>query len=136
MYVYYWDTLKDWRLLFVTYIIIKNLQWKHKSDLFYCLTNQKILVAMDAKNTRTTSTNFRSRRGRRPAMVKQLSKIKGPEEWAKIVYNENGQPIGDTRHDLASYSGLLVKSFVPINCKDWHKVPKTIKKKLWNALHV
>ncbi|KAJ6842819.1 uncharacterized protein M6B38_256520 [Iris pallida] len=74
------------------------------------------------------------RKGRGAAQSKKLSKIKDNESKIRIIYNDVGQPIGDGKIQLASYSGILVKSLVKITYPSWHKVPESIKKNLWSAI--
>lgn len=39
----------------------------------------------------------------------------------KFRYNARGDPVGDTRHTLQSYIGMLGRTMVPINFLSWPK---------------
>lgn len=79
---------------------------------------------------------YYNEKGRGPAKLMHLIKMKDNEERIKVVYNDRGKPIGDGKKDLASYAGMLAKSRIPITYKDWHEVPNTMKKNLWNDIQV
>lgn len=75
-----------------------------------------------------------SKKSQGPAKSKKLRKIKDNEGRIRIIYNDVGQPIGDGKKDLATYSGIMVKSLVKVTYPTWHKVPEAIKNNLWSAV--
>lgn len=54
----------------------------------------------------------------------------------KVRYNRIGIPIGDTRHTLQSYVGMLARTMVPIDVSSWPKVDPVLKAKLWSDIQV
>ena len=91
---------------------------------------------MESENDKDSEEISFDKKGRGPALLKDVMKINNKEERLKIIYNCQGQPIGEHKKKLASYMGILVKSFVPISYTTWHKVPDTLKNNLWAAVQV
>jgi hypothetical protein len=91
---------------------------------------------MDSSNAGASQEASDGKKSRGPAKSKKLSKIKDNEGRIKVNYNNEGQPIGDGKKYLASYSGILVKSLVKVTYSSWHEVPEAIKSNLWSAVQV
>lgn len=54
----------------------------------------------------------------------------------KVRCNGIGIPVGDTRHTLQSYIGMLARTMVPIDIPSWPKVATELKQKIWNDIEV
>ena len=85
----------------------------------------------------TQSTKTRTSGGTRSvcAMHKVVIK-KARGENFKVRFNQVGLPVGDGRHKLQSYLGMLARTMVPIDIPSWPKVDPELKEKLWNDLQV
>ncbi|KAF9590311.1 hypothetical protein IFM89_033729 [Coptis chinensis] len=69
-----------------------------------------------------TQRTGEKRKGRGAVVCSRLTKMK-ENEHVDVVFNQNGQRIGEGGKDLASYSGLLPASRVSIATYDnWHDV--------------
>ncbi|KAF5187550.1 hypothetical protein FRX31_022863 [Thalictrum thalictroides] len=55
-------------------------------------------------------------------------------EVRNIVFNTNGQPIGDDSILLASWTSMLARSKVRIIYKNWKVVPDGVKDSMWTCL--
>lgn len=69
------------------------------------------------------------------AMHKVLMK-KAQGKKFKVRYNDIGIPVGETRHTLQSYIGMLARTMVPIDIPKWPEVPSEVKQKIWNDIEV
>lgn len=69
------------------------------------------------------------------AMHKVLMK-KAQGKKFKVRYNNVGIPVGETRHTLQSYIGMLARTTVPINISKWPSVPREFKEKIWDDIEV
>lgn len=71
-------------------------------------------------------------------------KVRGPTrllhldgaEREVLEYNNKGQAIGKASVKMSSYLGVLSRSLVPIAYKNWTKVPKELKDKIWSYVKV
>lgn len=61
-------------------------------------------------------------------------KVQGKK--SKVICNEHGVPIGQTRHTLQSYVGMLARSMIPIDIPNWPSVDPELKEKLWLDIQV
>ncbi|KAL8092030.1 hypothetical protein AgCh_034347 [Apium graveolens] len=52
----------------------------------------------------------------------------------KIRYNKLGIPMGDERHKLQSYLGMLARIMVPIDIPSWTEVDLNLKAKIWDDI--
>ncbi|KAF5185056.1 hypothetical protein FRX31_025357, partial [Thalictrum thalictroides] len=68
-------------------------------------------------------------------MCPKVTKLRDGEPRIIVSYNSRGQPIGNTKNDLASYEGLVARK-VRITYENWKAVPKDVKKSCWKALKV
>ena len=87
--------------------------------------------------TSTETAKLRTSGGKRSicAMHKVVVK-KAQGKKIKIRYNERGDPVGETRHTLQSYIGMLGRTMVPIDIPSWPKVDEEMKERLWNDVQV
>ena len=69
------------------------------------------------------------------AMQKVILK-KAQGKKFKVRCNGIGIPVGDTRHTLQSYIGMLARTMVPIDIPSWPKVATELKQKIWNDIEV
>nr|XP_017237833.1 PREDICTED: uncharacterized protein LOC108210888 [Daucus carota subsp. sativus] len=92
-------------------------------------------TAPQPTETSTQSTKTRTSGGTRSvcAMHKVVIK-KARGENFKVRFNQVGLPVGDGRHKLQSYLGMLARTTVPIDIPSWPKVDPKLKEKLWNDL--
>lgn len=97
------------------------------------------LDAVEASQaTVTTSESTKTRYGAArgvSAMYKVVVK-KAHGKKAKVRCNAHGVPIGNTRHILQSYTGMLARTMIPIDYPNWSRVPAELKEKLWLDLKV
>ncbi|KAK1383971.1 hypothetical protein POM88_021706 [Heracleum sosnowskyi] len=86
--------------------------------------------------TATTSNSTKKRYGASrgvSAMYKVVvKKVQGKK--TKVRCNELGVPVGQNRHPLQSYTGMLARTIIPIDCPSWRNVDVQLKEKLW--LHI
>ncbi|XP_063940205.1 uncharacterized protein LOC135152587 [Daucus carota subsp. sativus] len=61
-----------------------------------------------------------------------MKKAKG--EKLNLRFNQVAVPVGDERHKLQSYIGMLARTMVPIDIPSWPKVDPELKEKIWNDL--
>ncbi|KAF9596807.1 hypothetical protein IFM89_013593 [Coptis chinensis] len=81
-----------------------------------------------------TQRTGEKRKGRGAVVCSRLTKMK-ENERVDVVFNQNGQRIGEGGKDLASYSGLLAASRVSIATYDnWHDVKGEARDKLWKFI--
>lgn len=86
-----------------------------------------------------TSTDSRKRMSGSARGVCAMHKVvtkKAQGKKFKIRYNRIGVPIGDTRHTLQSYIGMLARTMVPIDIPSWPKVNHELKAKIWRDIQV
>ncbi|KAF9598205.1 hypothetical protein IFM89_025844 [Coptis chinensis] len=73
-------------------------------------------------------------KGRGVVVCSRLTKMK-ENEHVDVVFNQNGQRIGEGGKDLASYSGLHAASRVSIATYDnWHDVKGEARDRLWKFI--
>ncbi|KAF5185060.1 hypothetical protein FRX31_025353 [Thalictrum thalictroides] len=77
----------------------------------------------------------KEKKGRSATMCPKVTKLRDGEPRIIVSYNSRGQPIGNTKNDLASYEGLVARK-VRITYENWKAVPKDVKKSCWKALKV
>ncbi|KAF9626294.1 hypothetical protein IFM89_032143 [Coptis chinensis] len=81
-----------------------------------------------------TQRTGEKRKGRGAVVCSRLTKMK-ENERVDVVFNQNGQRIGEGGKDLTSYSGLLAASRVSIATYDnWHDVKGEARDKLWKFI--
>ncbi|KAF9615526.1 hypothetical protein IFM89_024153 [Coptis chinensis] len=81
-----------------------------------------------------TQRTGEKRKGRGAVVCSRLTKMK-ENERVDVVFNQNGQCIGEGGKDLASYSGLLAASRVSIATYDnWHDVKGEARDRLWKFI--
>ncbi|KAF9620176.1 hypothetical protein IFM89_010911 [Coptis chinensis] len=81
-----------------------------------------------------TQRTGEKRKGRGAVVCSRLTKMK-ENEHVDVVFNQNGQRIGEGGKDLASYSGLLAASRVSIATYDnWHDVKGEARDRLWKFI--
>ncbi|CAL5328109.1 unnamed protein product [Camellia sinensis] len=83
------------------------------------------------EDARLSPTKSKKRKGRGSITLPGIIKDESFGVQKIIHYNELGQPIGDVQY--LSYRGVLARAMVPIVYKDWHKIPKELKEKLWSC---
>ncbi|XP_012846311.1 PREDICTED: uncharacterized protein LOC105966291 [Erythranthe guttata] len=73
--------------------------------------------------------NVRQKRARGPTYMTRVWARKGRKE---VQFNEYGQAIGLNKSEYVEFVGTLVRNgkLLPIDIKDWHRVPKPTKSKL------
>ncbi|KAL5728886.1 hypothetical protein ACHQM5_001914 [Ranunculus cassubicifolius] len=55
-------------------------------------------------------------------------------EKIHVEFNERGQSVGDNSSEYSSSLGLISRKVPPITVSTWHKVPKTLKEKMWTIV--
>ncbi|KAF9594771.1 hypothetical protein IFM89_034754 [Coptis chinensis] len=81
-----------------------------------------------------TQRTGEKRKGRGAVVCSRLTKMK-ENERVDVIFNQNGQRIGEGGKDLASYSGLLAASRVSIAIYDnWHDVKGGARDRLWKFI--
>lgn len=68
-------------------------------------------------------------------MYKVLAK-KARGKKIKVRCNMYGEPIGQTRHLLESYVGMLGRNMIPIDFSSWPNVDRQLKDNLWRDVQV
>ncbi|XP_028096032.1 uncharacterized protein LOC114295933 [Camellia sinensis] len=84
------------------------------------------------EDARLSPIKSKKRKGRGSTTLPGIIKAESSGVQKIIHYNEFGQPIGEVQYP--SYLGVLARTMVPIVYKDWHKVPKELKEKLWSCV--
>ncbi|KAF9589147.1 hypothetical protein IFM89_019463 [Coptis chinensis] len=83
-----------------------------------------------------TQRTGEKRKGRGAVVCSRLTKMK-ENERVDVVFNQNGQRIGEGGKDLASYSVCLVASRVSIaTYGNWHDVKGEARDRLWKFIKV
>ncbi|KAF9596349.1 hypothetical protein IFM89_009027 [Coptis chinensis] len=83
-----------------------------------------------------TQRTGEKRKGRGAVICSRLTKMK-ENERVDVVFNQNGQRIGEGGKDLASYSGLLAAFRVSIaTYGNWHDVKGEARDRLWKFIKV
>nr|XP_011466933.1 PREDICTED: nucleolin-like isoform X1 [Fragaria vesca subsp. vesca] len=54
----------------------------------------------------------------------------------RVKYNDDGEPVGRAANEMQSYIGVLVRTKVPINVKDWRLVALSVKDNIWGSVEV
>lgn len=86
-----------------------------------------------------TSTESAKRRYGGARGVSSMYKVvvkKAHGKKSKVRCNALGVPIGQTRHALQSYIGMLSRTMIPIDCTNWPSVDAELKEKLWLDIQV
>ncbi|KAL6228226.1 hypothetical protein ACLB2K_002180 [Fragaria x ananassa] len=52
----------------------------------------------------------------------------------RVKYNDDGEPVGRAANEMQSYIGVLVRTKVPINVKDWRLVALSVKDNIWGSV--
>lgn len=94
----------------------------------------------DVQQTIATSTESNKKKNNGAvrgvcAMHKVVMK-KAQGKKLKVSCNRLGVPVGDTRHTLQSYVGMLARTMVPIDILSWPKVDSDLKEKIWSDIQV
>ncbi|KAL5547333.1 hypothetical protein UlMin_007020, partial [Ulmus minor] len=89
----------------------------------------------------TTDTNVgaseNKRRGVRGATyMPRVLKKRLLGERVKVVFNSRGQAVGENGIELQSYIGVLTRQTIPLTFREWRKVPKELKEKIWEEIHI
>ncbi|GMP35734.1 hypothetical protein CsSME_00008073 [Camellia sinensis var. sinensis] len=84
------------------------------------------------EDARLSPTKSKKGKGRSSTTLPGIIKDESYGVQKIIHYNELGQPIGDVQYP--SCRGVLARTMVPIVYKDWHKIPKELKEKLWSCV--
>lgn len=93
----------------------------------------------DGPQATVTSTQSTKRSSGAPRSVCAMHKVvmkKAQGKKFKVRYNEIGVPVGDTRHTLQSYIGMIARTMVPIDIPSWPHVDPELKQKLWIDVQV
>ena len=101
-------------------------------------TEPKSAEVPEGTITSTETGKLRTFGGKRSicAMHKVVVK-KAQGKKIKVRYNERGDPVGETRHTLQSYIGMLGRTMVPTEyILSWPKVDAEMKERLWNDVQV
>lgn len=87
----------------------------------------------DTKATVTTSETTKKRYGsaRGVSAMHKVVVRKAQGKKAKVSCNAHGVPVGNARHSLQSYTGMLARTMIPIDYPNWSKVPDELKEKIW-----
>lgn len=94
-------------------------------------------TAPQPTETSTQSTKIRTSGAARSVCTMHkvvMKKVRG--EKLKVRFNRARVAVGDSRHKLQSYLGMLERTMVPIDIPSWPKVDPELKEKLWNDLEV
>ncbi|KAH0987782.1 hypothetical protein GBA52_014959 [Prunus armeniaca] len=59
----------------------------------------------------------------------QIKKRKG--KMIKVLFNSKGEASGQVGKQLASYTGVVARTFIPITINAWSDVDDQLKEKVW-----
>lgn len=91
-------------------------------------------TAATVTSTESAKKRYGSARGV-SAMYKVVVK-KAQGKKTKVTCNSLGVPIGENRHVLQSYTGMLARTMIPINHPNWPSIDAELKDKLWLDIQV
>lgn len=74
--------------------------------------------------------------GRGPTTMHRLARLRNNGERLTIVYNNQGQAVGDNANQMQSYIGVCVRQQIPITYENWKDVPKEMKDKIFDCIEV
>lgn len=87
--------------------------------------------ATEATVTTSESTKKRYGSARGVCAMYKLVVKKAQGKKTKVRCNELGVPVGQNRHKLASFTGMVARTTIPIDYLDWRVVDAGLKEKLW-----
>lgn len=82
----------------------------------------------------TMITNDRKKRG--PTEMLTIQKYKKMGKKLVVLYNRKGEPMGKAAKKLASYTGVMARTTVPIRYESWPEVDKELKDIIWREVEV
>lgn len=92
--------------------------------------------SVQATLTSSESTKKRLGAARGVSALHKVLVQKSKGKKYKVLYNQAGEPIGDTRPVLQSYIGMVARTMIPIDISSWPKVDSELKDKLWIDVEV
>lgn len=81
--------------------------------------------------TTSTGTNKKYGASRGVSTMYKVVVKKAQGKKTKVRCDELGAPVGQNRHRLQSYIGMLARTIIPIDCVSWRDVDDGLKEKLW-----
>lgn len=95
--------------------------------------NENVDSKQDTEATVTTTETAKKRYGgaRGVSSMYKVVVKKAQGKKLKVQCNAHGVPVGSTRHNLQSYTGMLARTMIPIDIPNWSRVPNELKEKLW-----
>ena len=81
-------------------------------------------------NEEPTSSVEKVKRKRGPTTMPRVVKARSHGEVKEATYNRRGQSLGEVNTEMQSYLGVIARTNVPINFKNWLSVPEELKIKI------
>ena len=80
-------------------------------------------------NEEPTSSAEKIKRKRGPTTMPRVVKARSHGEVKEATYNRRGQSLREVNTEMQSYLGVIARTTVPINFKNWLSVPEELKNK-------
>lgn len=91
----------------------------------------------EGSTSQTTSTsNSEGKRKRGPTEMNQIQIKKRKGKMIKVLFNSKGEASGQAGKQLASYTGVVARTFIPITINSWSDVDDQLKEKVWTEITV
>ena len=87
-------------------------------------------------NEEPTLSAEKVKRKRGPITMPRVVKSRSHGEVKEVTYNRRGQSLGEVNTEMQSYLGVISRTTVPINFKNWLSVPEELKNKIWIQIKV
>ncbi|KAL6289374.1 hypothetical protein ACE6H2_006884 [Prunus campanulata] len=89
----------------------------------------------EGSTSQTTSTsNSEGKRKRGPTEMNQIQIKKRKGKMIKVLFNSKGEASGQAGKQLASYTGVVARTFIPITINAWSDVDDQLKEKVWTEI--
>ena len=87
-------------------------------------------------NEEPTSSAEKVKRKRGSTTMPRVVKARSHGEVNEVTYNRRGQYLGEVNTEMQSYLGVIARTTVPINFKNWLSIPEELKNKIWIQIKV
>ena len=104
----------------------------------FCQNNYNLLLLFRllTVNEEPTSSVEKVKRKRGPTTMPRVVKARSHGEVKEVTYNRRGQSLGEVNMEMQSYLGVITRTTVPINFKNWFSVLEELKNKIWIQIKV
>ena len=104
----------------------------------FCQNNYNLLLLFRllTANEEPTSSVEKVKRKRGPTTMPRVVKARSHGEVKEVTYNRRGQSLGEVNMEMQSYLGVITRTTVPINFKNWFSVLEELKNKIWIQIKV